>query len=106
MPVKDSDDAAEDLGLAPKTLANWRYQGRGPRYLKLGQRVVYEQAELDAFKAANTRRSTSDRPPPPDMFHRPEKNEPRTRRARAGAHKDFKRDHSTPIGRRVRQPRT
>lgn len=27
--------------IAPKTLANWRSQGKGPPYVKLGGRVVY-----------------------------------------------------------------
>lgn len=52
--------AAEYLGLKTKTLDNWRSTGRGPRYLKLGARVLYPQAELDAFKAANLRQSTSE----------------------------------------------
>jgi predicted DNA-binding transcriptional regulator AlpA len=53
--------AAEYLGLKTKTLDNWRSAGRGPRYLKLGARVLYPQTELDAFKAANLRQSTSER---------------------------------------------
>lgn len=53
--------AAEYLGLAPKTLDNWRTSGRGPKFLKLGARVLYPQTELDAYKAANLRQSTSDR---------------------------------------------
>ena len=56
----DEDGAAAYLGLSPKTLANWRHLGRGPRYLKLGARVVYPQAELEAFKAASLRQSTAE----------------------------------------------
>jgi len=57
----DRKKAAEYLGLQTKTLDNWRTAGRGPRYLKLGARVIYPQSELDAFKAANLRTSTSER---------------------------------------------
>ena len=43
-------DAAEVLGLAPGTLANWRYFGRGPKYVKLGRkrssRVLYDLRDL------------------------------------------------------------
>ena len=56
----DEAGAADYLGLKPKTLANWRSRGCGPRYLKLGARVVYPQSELDAFNAANLRRSTAE----------------------------------------------
>jgi predicted DNA-binding transcriptional regulator AlpA len=54
--------AAEYLGISRKTLDNWRTTGRGPRFLKLGSRVLYPVVELDAFKAANLRSSTSERP--------------------------------------------
>jgi hypothetical protein len=33
-----------------QTLANWRYQGTGPQYLKLGGRVLYPLAELLAWE--------------------------------------------------------
>ncbi len=31
------------------TLATWRWQGRGPRYTKYGNRVLYRGADLNAF---------------------------------------------------------
>ena len=31
------------------TLAIWRHQGRGPRYLKFGNRVLYSGADLNAW---------------------------------------------------------
>jgi len=54
--------AAEFLGLAVQTLARWRIEGNGPRYVKLGTRLVaYPEDELHAF-VAERRRSTSERP--------------------------------------------
>lgn len=45
-------DAAAYLGLAPKTLARWRWRGdRGPAYVKLGSAVRYALADLDAYIA-------------------------------------------------------
>nr|WP_321256880.1 helix-turn-helix domain-containing protein [uncultured Pseudodesulfovibrio sp.] len=41
--------AAKYLGLCPGTLEVWRCHGRGPRYSKLGRRVMYEQTDLDQF---------------------------------------------------------
>jgi hypothetical protein len=44
----DAGNAARYLGRAPKTLAMWRMQGKGPRWFKMGGRVVYFQDDLDA----------------------------------------------------------
>lgn len=51
--------AAKFLGLATQTLDNWRSTGRGPRFVKLGTRVVYQRADLEAYLAANKRQSTA-----------------------------------------------
>lgn len=46
-------DAAAYLGgLSPGTLEVWRSLGKGPRYLKIGRRVLYETRDLDAFAAS------------------------------------------------------
>ena len=42
-------DAAAYLGLAPKTLARWRWAGKGPTFHKLGSAVRYSVNELDTF---------------------------------------------------------
>lgn len=44
-----SSEAARYLGVAEKTMANWRSQGRGPRFLKRARRVWYRQEWLDAW---------------------------------------------------------
>lgn len=31
-----------------RTLQNWRWMGRGPRFLKIGARVLYARAEIEA----------------------------------------------------------
>ena len=54
------DKAAQELDLEVSTLRRWRWSGRGPRYLKLGGAVRYEPAEIEAFKDASRRTSTSD----------------------------------------------
>lgn len=44
----------------PQTLANWRAQGRGPAYFKLGMgkgtRITYREADVLAFEEACMRR--------------------------------------------------
>lgn len=61
--MKPAEVAAE-LGVKVGTLAKWRTQGVGPRFLKLGPGpkadVRYEQDEVAAYKAARTKSSTSD----------------------------------------------
>jgi len=58
-PFLSEREAAFWLHVKPQTLSNWRHQGRGPAFVKLGSRVVYSKAALEAFIAANTRTSTS-----------------------------------------------
>lgn len=42
-------EAALHIGVAPKTLANWRSAGRGPRFSRLGRAIVYRVEDLDRF---------------------------------------------------------
>ena len=45
----DTRQAAAYLGLSPKTLIKMRITGEGPRYAKVGRRVIYDMADLDAW---------------------------------------------------------
>lgn len=47
-------DAANYLGLSPKTLARWRWAGKGPVFHKLGSAVRYSVQELDSFVSSTT----------------------------------------------------
>lgn len=37
-----------------RTLSNWRSARRGPRYVKIGKTVLYDEADLDAWDERNT----------------------------------------------------
>ena len=54
--------AGEHLGgVATSTLAKWRLAGTGPRYSKLGPRlIVYDERDLNEWLDARKRRSTSE----------------------------------------------
>lgn len=52
--------AAAHTGLSTSTLNKLRVFGGGPVFMKLGRRVAYDVADLDAWMAARRRRSTSD----------------------------------------------
>lgn len=55
------DAAASYLGLSASVLAKMRMTGTGPRYIKLGRRVViYRLADLVAWMDEHERLSTAD----------------------------------------------
>ena len=51
--VKAADIDRIIIGLSPKTLANWRSQGIGPRYNLVGGSVYYPLIELERFFGQN-----------------------------------------------------
>lgn len=63
-PVFDTLAAAPLLGVKPGTLEVWRCQGKGPRFVKSGARVVYRLRDINAYLENRTRKSTAD--PGPD----------------------------------------
>jgi len=56
----DVDQAAEYLRISASNLNKRRVAGTGPRYSKLGRRVIYLRTDLDAWILANLRGSTSE----------------------------------------------
>lgn len=53
-------EAAERVGLSPRTLERYRVTGQGPRYRKIGRWVRYTPEDLDEWLDACARNSTSD----------------------------------------------
>lgn len=53
-------EAAAYLRLSKSTLAKLRCVGGGPRFKKLGRKIVYARADLDAWLAARTAANTTD----------------------------------------------
>ena len=62
--VLTNDEAAALIGIAPSTLKLYRHLGRGPRFIKLGDAknagVVYERADIEAWKEERKFASTSE----------------------------------------------
>ena len=59
----DTKQTSHQLNIAEGTLENWRTKGLGPRFIKTpGRRgkVLYDQSDLEAWKAANSFQSTSE----------------------------------------------
>ena len=72
-------EAAEYVGMSPRTLERYRVTGEGPKYLKIGRLVYYLQRDLDDWLKTKVRRSTSD--PGPEPKPKP-KQRPKGRRTR------------------------
>ena len=53
-------EAARFVGLSIRTLEKHRIYGTGPRYSKLGGRVVYRLEDLQAWVESGAKASTSD----------------------------------------------
>jgi predicted site-specific integrase-resolvase len=44
--------------LSPRTLERWRWTGVGPRYVKVGKRVIYREEDVQDFETERLREST------------------------------------------------
>lgn len=54
-------DLADRWNISHRTLERWRWTGEGPRFVKLGGRVVYRLEDVEAFERAQMRASTADK---------------------------------------------
>lgn len=46
------------LGLAGQTLARWRHEGIGPKFVRLGRRVFYRTSDLRSWIDSQVRQNT------------------------------------------------
>ena len=54
----NTQQAAAYLGLSPHTLNQWRYQGRGPQFLRMGRAIRYPKGALDTYMENSIGRSS------------------------------------------------
>lgn len=52
-----SEEVAAMLGITDRALRQWRSEGKGPRHLKIGAMVRYDEAEVVAW--LDTKRATA-----------------------------------------------
>ena len=55
----NQNELAERLNISARTLERWRWVGEGPRFLKLGGRVVYRLEDIEAYEVEQVRDSTT-----------------------------------------------
>ncbi|MDL2313635.1 helix-turn-helix domain-containing protein [Desulfovibrio sp. OttesenSCG-928-C14] len=49
-----NDEAADFLGVKPNTLEVWRTKKKGPKYSKIGSRVLYDVNDLEEYFASRS----------------------------------------------------
>lgn len=58
MPKLTQDQLAERWHMSPRTLEQWRWLGKGPRFLKIGARVLYDEGVIEAYEEAQVCQNT------------------------------------------------
>ncbi|MFA6498007.1 MAG: helix-turn-helix domain-containing protein [Desulfurivibrionaceae bacterium] len=58
--VFTTEQTAVFLQVQPATLEQWRWNGRGPRFVKIGRSCRYRLADLEAFLAERVFSSTTE----------------------------------------------
>ena len=48
------------LGVSCRTLERWRWQGVGPKFIKIGGRVKYRLSDIEEFEQSRLCQSTAD----------------------------------------------
>ncbi|QWV97472.1 helix-turn-helix domain-containing protein [Geomonas nitrogeniifigens] len=59
-PTMRTEEAAKYLNVRPATLEQWRWNGRGPSFVKIGRSVRYRLTDLDDFLNSRVFRSTTE----------------------------------------------
>jgi hypothetical protein len=59
MPNLDQKQLARRWLMSPRTLEQWRWQGKGPTYLKIGAKVVYRLDDIEVFESESLRLNTT-----------------------------------------------
>lgn len=60
IPLLSEEAAARFLGVTKRTLKQWRQDGRGPRFVKVGRSVRYRMTDLEAFVESHTFTNTTE----------------------------------------------
>ena len=47
--LMNAREAAAKLGIHPSTLARWRSEGSGPKYVRMGARLMYRESAIEQW---------------------------------------------------------
>lgn len=56
-------ELAARWNISPRTLERWRWSGAGPRFIKIGGRVVYRLEDIESFEEERSRSNTIENKP-------------------------------------------
>lgn len=59
-PNLKTEEAAKFLNVKPATLEQWRWNGRGPKFCKIGRSCRYRMSDLESFLDAHVFSSTTE----------------------------------------------
>lgn len=59
MTMLSQDQLADRWQISPRTLEQWRWLGKGPKFLKIGARVLYRDADVLSYEQAQVCQNTS-----------------------------------------------
>ena len=59
-----SKELSDRWRLSDQTLANWRYAGKGPRFIRVGSRVLYPAEGIHAFEKSSNFGNAEDQQQP------------------------------------------
>lgn len=54
-PLVPPNELAAEISQTEKNLAQWRWSGRGPRYVKIGRAVFYRRSAIQMWLSAQER---------------------------------------------------
>lgn len=52
--LRTTDEIAQELNLHPRTLINWRSQGKGPAFVRVGRSIRYRDTDIAAWLEQRT----------------------------------------------------
>jgi hypothetical protein len=59
MAMLSQDQLAGRWQISPRTLEQWRWLGKGPRFLKIGARVLYREDDVLSYEQGQVCQNTS-----------------------------------------------
>jgi len=53
------EELASKWNISESTLSQWRWTGKGPKFVKIARQITYKIKEIEAFEDKKTRESTT-----------------------------------------------
>jgi hypothetical protein len=57
----NQEQLARRWSLSPRSLERWRWQRKGPPYIRVGGRIVYRLSDVECYEAAHLHHGEAER---------------------------------------------